>query len=138
MTFWLKNSKNICLSRIRKHGVIDQGKYIKRPSKRKLTDRDYNVQDNADVEQKNVKIYSDTNQFPTLTFCGSHSKPHGERGLSKNYHLRFDPKLGHGICEILRIPCACVECTPMLDKPCISGIPSTKQARYQPVTNFTY
>ena len=26
----------------------------------------------------------------------------------------------------------------MIDKPCISGIPSKKQARYQPVTNSTY
>ena len=26
----------------------------------------------------------------------------------------------------------------MMDKPCISGIPSNKQARYQPVTNCTY
>ena len=26
----------------------------------------------------------------------------------------------------------------MLDKPCISGIPSKKQSRYQPVTKCTY
>ena len=83
-------------------------------------------------------MYCDTNQSPALPFCGSHPKPHGERGLSKNYHLCFDTKLGHGVCEIIRIPCACVGCTPMLDKPCISGILSTKQARYQPVTNCTY
>ena len=58
--------------------------------------------------------------------------------LSKHYHLRFDPKLGHGICEIIRITCDCVACTSMLDKPWIYGIPSTKQARYQPVTNCSY
>ena len=43
-----------------------------------------------------------------------------------------------GVCEIRRIPCACVACTSMLDKPWISGIPSDKQDCYKPVTNCTY
>ena len=58
-----------------------------------------------------MKIYCDTKQFPELTFCGPHPKPRGANGLVKNYHLRFDPKLGHGICEIRHIPCVCVACT---------------------------
>ena len=91
---------------------------------RKWTEREYHVQDNADVEHKDVKMYCNTNQFPTLVFCGPHSKPHGARGLLKHYHLRFDPKLGMGKCAIRRIPCVCVACTSMLDKPWISGIPS--------------
>ena len=95
----------------RKHGVIDEGKYTKISSKIKWTDKEYHVQDNADVSQKYVKIYCDTNQFPTLPFCGSHPKPHGERGLGNHYHLRFDPNLVRGICAIFRIPCACVTCT---------------------------
>ena len=45
-----------------KHGVIDQGKYKKRSSKRKFTDREYHVQDNADVTHKEVKMYCNTNQ----------------------------------------------------------------------------
>ena len=57
---------------------------------------------------------------------------------AKHYHLSFDPKLGMGKCEICRIPCACVACTPMLDKAWISGIPSDKQEQYQPVTKCTY
>ena len=36
------------------------------------------------------------------------------------------------------MPFACVSFTSILDKPWISGIPSKKQARYQPITNFTY
>ena len=83
-------------------------------------------------------MYYDTNKFPELPFCGPHPNPHVSMGLSKNYHLRFDPKLGHGICAISRIPCVCVGCISMLDKPWIYGIPSNKQARYQPVTNCTY
>ena len=43
-----------------------------------------------------------------------------------------------GICAIIRIPCACVTCTSMLDKSWISGIPSDKQERYKPVTKCTY
>ena len=83
----------------------------KRVSKRKLTEREYHVQDNADVAHKYVKMYCDTSQLPALPFCGQHPNPRGARGLSKHYHLRFDPKLGHGICAILRILCACVVCT---------------------------
>ena len=78
---------------------------------RKWTERNYHVQDNADVELKDVKKYCNTNQFPELSFSGTHSKPHGARGLSKHYHLRFYPKLGMVVCEILRIPCDCVACT---------------------------
>ena len=58
--------------------------------------------------------------------------------MSKHHHLRFDPKLGHGICEIFRIPYAYVGCPSMLDKPWIYGIPPKKQARYKSVTNGTY
>ena len=73
-------------------------------------------------------MYCETNQFPALPFCGPHPKPHISRGLSKHYHLHFDPKLGHGINAIRRIPCVCVACTSMLDKPRISGIPSKNQS----------
>ena len=91
---------------------------------RKWKYRQYYVQDNSDVAHQDVKIYCITNQFPSLTFCGPYSKPHGARGFSKNYHLHFDTKLGNGICAIFRIPCACVACTSMLYKPCIYVIPS--------------
>ena len=120
-----------------KNGVIDQGKSRKIFMNRKLTERKYHVQDNADVEIKDVKMYCNTNQFPALTFCGPYSKPHGARGLGKHYHLRFDPKLGVGKCAIRRIPFVCVACTPMLEKPWISGIPSEKQERYKPITKCT-
>ena len=83
-------------------------------------------------------MYCNTNQFPTLQFCGPHSKPHGARGLGKHYHLCFDPKLGMGECAIRLIPCICVPCTLMLDKSWISGIPSEKQERYKPLTKCTY
>ena len=83
-------------------------------------------------------MYYDTNQFLAFPFCGTHPKPHVERGLSMHYNLRFDTKLGHEICAIRRITCACVGFTSILDTPWISGIPSKKQARYQPVTNFNY
>ena len=87
---------------------------------------------------KDVKMYCNTNQFPTLPFCGSHPKPRGSRGLVKNYHIRFYPNLGNGICALCCIPCACVACTSMIDQPWISGVQSTKQALYQPVNNCTY
>ena len=79
--------------------------------KRKWTERDYHVHDNADVEFKDVKMYCNTNQFPELSFCVPHSKPHGARGLTKHYHLPFDPKLGMGVCALCSISCACVAYT---------------------------
>ena len=90
------------------------------------------------MELKYVKMYCNKNQFPESPFCGPNSKPHVARGMGKHYHLRFDPKLGMGECAILHIPCACVACTLILDKPWISGIPSEKQERYKPVTKCTY
>ena len=105
---------------------------------RKWTERQYHVQDNADVAHQYVRIYCNTNTFPASLFCISHSKPHGARGLSKNYHLRFDPKLGMGVWAILRVPGVCVSCTSMIDKTWISGISSEKQERYKPVTKCTY
>ena len=105
---------------------------------RNWIDRQYPVQDNAHVELKDVKNYCNTNQFPELSFSGPHSKPHGERGLSKHYNLRFYPKLEMGVCATCRIPCACVSCTSMLDKPYISGIHPEEQERYKPVTKCNY
>ena len=104
----------------------------------KWTDREYHVQYNADFAHKYVIIYCNTNQFPELPCCGTHSKPHSAIRLSKHYHLRFDPKLGNGLYEIFRIPCACVACTSVLDKPWIYGITSDKQDCYKSVNNCTY
>ena len=94
---------------------------------RKWTDRQYHVQDDANVAHQYVRMYCNTNQFHALPFCGPHSKPHGARGVSNHYHLRFDQKLCNGVCAILRIPCTCAACTSMIYKPWISGIPSDKQ-----------
>ena len=105
---------------------------------RKWTEIKYHVQDNDAVELKYVKMYCNKNKFPALLFCVPHSKPHGARGLSKDYHLRFYPKLAMGVCAIHRIPCACVFCTSMLDKAWVSDISSDKQERYKPVTKCTY
>ena len=105
---------------------------------RKRTDRQYHVKDNAAVEHQDVRMYCNTSQLPELSFCGPHSKNHDAKGLRKHYHLRFDPKLGMGICAIRRIPCACVECTSMLDKPWISGIPPDTKERYKPITKCNY
>ena len=45
----------------RKNGVIDQGKSRKIFMKRKWTEIKYHVQDNADVEHKDVKMYCNAN-----------------------------------------------------------------------------
>ena len=103
-----------------------------------MTFGQYHVQDNYDVAHQDVKIYCNTNQFPELPFCGPHSKTRGARGLSKHYHLRFDTKIGNGVCAFFRIPCACVACASIIDKPWISGIPSDEQERYKTFTVCPY
>ena len=108
----------------RKHGIIYQEKYRTIMLKRKWTYREYHFKDNADVAHEDMKMYCDTNQFSAVQFGVLHPKHHGARGFINHYHLRFDPKLGHGIYEIRRIPCACAGCTSMLDKYWISGIPT--------------
>ena len=73
----------------RQNGAIDQGKSRKIFMEGKCTERKYHVQDNAAVELKDVKMYCNTNQFPSLPFYGPHSRPRRARGLSKHYHLRL-------------------------------------------------
>ena len=85
-----------------------------------------------------MKIYCNTNKFPALPLCGPHSKAHGSRGQSKNYHMSFDPKLGNDVCAIRCISCACVACTSMIEKPWVYGITPNKQEHYKPLTKCTY
>ena len=66
---------------------------------RKWTERKYHVQDDAFVELKDCKIYCNANQFAALPSCVTHYKTYGARGMSKNYHLSFDPKLGNGVLQ---------------------------------------
>ena len=109
-----------------------------RESKQKCTEREYHVQNDADIAHKYVKMFGNTNQFPSFSFCGTHTKPHGVRGFSKHYHMWFDPKLGHDICAICRILCVCAECTSMLEKLCINCLTPKQQLCYWTVTNFSY
>ena len=51
------------------------------------------MEENFDVLHEYVQMLCDTNQFLLLPFCGTHTKPHGDRGLSKHYNMLFDPKL---------------------------------------------
>ena len=76
---------------------------------------------------KDVKMFCDTTKFPWLYIFGTHTKPHGVRGLSKHYHKQLDPKLAHGIFAIRQISCAYAECTSVLDKPWVTGFSPHQQ-----------
>ena len=65
------------------------------------------------------------------------TKKHGVLGLGKYYNMSFDTKLGYGTCAIRCIPCACTQCTPMLDKTWSTGGSSYQQPQYQLVKYFT-
>ena len=83
-------------------------------------------------------MFCNTIFFPSLTFCGLHTKKHGVKGSSKHYHMRFNTKIGHVICEICRTTCACDECKYILDKSWINILKPKQQPRYQPVTDYNY
>ena len=60
--------------------MLDHNKDRKYASKREWTDREYHVQERKDIPHISVKISYATTQFPALSFCGPHAKPHrGER-----------------------------------------------------------
>ena len=67
-------------------------------------------------------MFYDTTQVTSLTFFGTHEKPHGVRGLSKNSHMQIYPKLGHGTCVIHQISCARSTCAFMLDQTWDPGV----------------
>ena len=52
----------------------------------------------------------DTKKFTSLKFSGPHPKPHGVQGSSNHYHLKLQPKLGHGTYAINLINFFCVVC----------------------------
>ena len=63
-----KHSPKNCLgSKVNMESFIRENKR-EISSKRKWTDREYNIQDNADVAHKDVKIYCDTNRRTSKRF----------------------------------------------------------------------
>ena len=48
----------------RRNGVFDQGKNNKKSMERKWTERQYHVQDNADVAHQYLRMYCNTNKLP--------------------------------------------------------------------------
>ena len=117
----------------RKNVVIDQGKYIKLSIKWKWTEQEYHVQEDNHMTHKVLKLLGAKTQFPLLQFCGTHEKPHGVQGLSKNCHILLDTKLGYVTCEIFQISCACSVCTSMLYKPWSPGVIQPNKPCFQPV-----
>ena len=105
----------------------------KRVKYKKLTNREYHLQNNKYIEHQYVKIYCTKNQFLQFLFCVPHNKPHGVHRLSNHYHMCFYPKLGHGTCTIRQIPCAYTQCTSTLYKPWTPGVSPRFQQCYQPV-----
>ena len=81
------------------------------------------------MNNEDVRFSCDTSQFPELQFCGPHDKSHGARYLIKQYHILFDPLLGHGKCEMHQILCECVACTNILDKTWYPDVSHTQQKR---------
>ena len=69
----------------RKHGVIDKGKLKKRASKRNWTEKEYHVQNDADVAQKDVIFFVLQTSFHHLHFLvhiQNHMVPEGRVSIN--------------------------------------------------------
>ena len=55
-----------------------------------------------------------------------------------HYYYSIDPKLGKGVCNIFRIPCACTACIAKLDRYWLPNIDPSSQPRYARVENCYY
>ena len=88
--------------------------------------------------KKSVNISCSSMQFQALSFCGTHAKTHGLIGLSKHYYLQLGPKLCHGKCAIIKIPCSGIACKNMLDKTWVIVSDPNSQPYNQPIEYCTY
>ena len=122
MEVWLNNSKKICLGSIGKMLSLIRAN-TKNNHWKKMDRQRVLCSAQCWCCTPRCEMYCNIRQFPWLPFFGPHSKPHGARGSIEYYHLRFDPKLGNGVCAIHRIPRAWVACKSMLYKSWISGTP---------------
>ena len=86
-------------------------------SRKKWKNREYHVQNDEDVDNKYVKMYCTTTQFPELPFCVPNKKPHSVRRLGKHHHMRFDTKLDYRKCAICCITGVYTKLTSRLEKP---------------------
>ena len=50
--------------------------------------------------------------------------------MKQFYHIRWDPDLDEGFCDIQRIPFACTGCVEQLSKPWLPNLGKTQQPRY--------
>ena len=55
-----------------------------------------------------------------------------------HYHIQCEPYLGIGWCEIIRIPCAFIDCSNFVDLPWDPSLLSKDQTIYSSVTKFKY
>ena len=62
----------------------------------------------------------------------------GRNNILLYYHYKVDPKIGKGICKILRIPCACPACVAQHDKYWLPTIAPSYQPSYARVELFYY
>ena len=73
-----------------------------------------------------------------LHFLVIHEKPHGVRGLIKDYHMQLEPKLVHGICAIRQTPCECSGFKYVFGKTWYSGVSPSNQPFYKILHYYTY
>ena len=74
----------------------------------------YNVQSNADVNHRAMKIRRNNKLFPSLNVINCKTWPYASKGIQLHYHCRSGSKLGPGIVVIRRITCSCHACIDIL------------------------
>ena len=96
------------------NGLKGSTKMQKIRSQFKYQSRIYNVQNNSDVNHRGMKIIWNNKLFSSLNVINGKTSPYASKGVLRNYHYRYYPKLGPGIVVIRIIPCSCHACTTIL------------------------
>ena len=79
------------------------------------------------------------NVFPSLNVIKGRGSPYDRRIIIRHYHYHSDPRLGHGIFEIRKIPCSYHDCANILSLSWDSKIKkSVNHPRYGWVYNCKY
>ena len=99
-------------------GTKGDKKHAKRESKARLKHRYYWIHKEEDTLFNGMKAF-----YKILNNKDKVSMKHF-------YHIRCDPDLGEGLCDMRRIPCACYGCVEQLSKPWSPKLGKTQQPRY--------
>ena len=72
-----------------------------------IYNRNYQIQDIKDVQQKNINKTWYYWKFPMHPVAAEKLETRGINTILSHYRYRVDPKLGNFVCAVFLLPCEC-------------------------------